>query len=91
ETVPATGVFTSVRASFKSASAIWLFTIIRDGDIELVAEVAESDVVRIMAGQKATISLSGSRDKLSGAVRLVSPTVDPVTRLGLVHISIDDD
>lgn len=29
-----------------------LFTIIRDGDIELVAEVAESDVVRIMAGQR---------------------------------------
>lgn len=68
-----------------------LFTLIRDGDVELVAEVAESDIVRIMAGQKATISLSGSREKLSGAVRLVSPTVDPVTRLGLVHISIDDD
>ena len=68
-----------------------LFTVIRDGDVELVAEVAESDIVRIMAGQKATISLSGSREKLSGAVRLVSPTVDPVTRLGLVHISIDDD
>lgn len=68
-----------------------LFTIIRDGDVELVAEVAESDIVRVMAGQKATISLSGSREKLSGAVRLVSPTVDPVTRLGLVHISIDDD
>ncbi|WP_416064444.1 efflux RND transporter periplasmic adaptor subunit [Rhizobium sp. ZK1] len=68
-----------------------LFTLIRDGDIELVAEVAESDIVRITAGQKATISLSGSREKLSGAVRLVSPTVDPVTRLGLVHISIDDD
>lgn len=68
-----------------------LFTVIRDGDIELVAEVAESDIVRVMAGQKATISLSGSREKLSGAVRLVSPTVDAVTRLGLVHISIDDD
>ena len=68
-----------------------LFTIIRDGDVELVAEVAESDIVRVMPGQKATVSLSGSREKLSGAVRLVSPTVDPVTRLGLVHISIDDD
>lgn len=67
-----------------------LFTVIRDGDIELVAEVAEGDIGRILAGQKATISLSGAREKLSGSVRLVSPTVDPVTRLGLVHILIDD-
>lgn len=68
-----------------------LFTIIRDNDIELVAEVGESDIIKIQAGQKATISLAGSRDKLSGSVRLVSPTVDPTTRLGLVHILIDDD
>ncbi|UWU13041.1 efflux RND transporter periplasmic adaptor subunit [Rhizobium sullae] len=68
-----------------------LFTVIRDNDIELVAEVGESDIIKIEPGQKATISLAGSRDKLSGSVRLVSPTVDPTTRLGLVHILIDDD
>ncbi|MGO4436601.1 efflux RND transporter periplasmic adaptor subunit [Rhizobium sp. RAF56] len=68
-----------------------LFTIIRDSDIELVTDVSENDITRIEPGQKATISLSGSREKLTGAVRLVSPTVDPVTRLGAVHISIDDD
>jgi HlyD family secretion protein len=68
-----------------------LFTIIRDDDIELVAEVGESDIIKIEPGQKATISLAGSRDKLTGSVRLVSPTVDPTTRLGFVHILIDDD
>lgn len=68
-----------------------LFTIIRDGDIELVTDVSETDITRIEPGQKAVITLSGSREKLSGSVRLVSPTVDPVTRLGAVHISIDDD
>lgn len=68
-----------------------LFTVIRDDDIELVAEVGESDIVKIEPGQKATISLAGSRDKLTGSVRLVSPTVDPTTRLGFVHILIDDD
>jgi HlyD family secretion protein len=68
-----------------------LFTIIRNGDVELVTDVSESDITRIMPGQKALISLSGSREKLTGSVRLVSPTVDPVTRLGAVHISIDDD
>jgi HlyD family secretion protein len=67
-----------------------LFTIIRDDKIELVAEVGETDIVKIEPGQKATLSLSGSREKLTGSVRLVSPTVDPLTRLGLVHILIDD-
>jgi HlyD family secretion protein len=68
-----------------------MFTIIRDNDIELVAEVGENDIMKIQHGQKATISLAGSREKLAGSVRLVSPTVDPTTRLGLVHILIDDD
>ncbi|MDE1996667.1 MAG: efflux RND transporter periplasmic adaptor subunit, partial [Rhizobiaceae bacterium] len=68
-----------------------LFTIIRDGDLELVAEVSESDIMKIKPGQKAEISLSGSREKLTGSVRLVSPVVDAVTRLGAVHVSIDDD
>ncbi|PZM14003.1 efflux RND transporter periplasmic adaptor subunit [Rhizobium tubonense] len=68
-----------------------LFTIIRDGEVELVVDVSESDITKIAAGQKAVISLSGSREKLTGSVRLVSPIVDAVTRLGAVHISIDDD
>ncbi|CAN7374952.1 efflux RND transporter periplasmic adaptor subunit [Rhizobium rhizogenes] len=67
-----------------------LFTIIRDSKLELVVDVSESDITKITLGQKAMISLSGSREKLSGTVRLVSPIVDSVTRLGAVHISIDD-
>ncbi|HEY0120759.1 MAG TPA: efflux RND transporter periplasmic adaptor subunit [Rhizobium sp.] len=67
-----------------------LFTIIRDSKLELVVDVSESDITKIAVGQKAMISLSGSREKLTGSVRLVSPIVDAVTRLGAVHISIDD-
>ena len=67
-----------------------LFTIIRDGGLELVVDVSESDITRITVSQKALISLSGSREKLTGSVRLVAPIVDSVTRLGAVHISIDD-
>ncbi|AYG60122.1 efflux RND transporter periplasmic adaptor subunit [Rhizobium jaguaris] len=68
-----------------------LFTIIRDSDLELVVDVSESDITKITLGQKALILLSGSREKLTGSVRLVAPIVDAVTRLGAVHISIDDD
>jgi len=67
-----------------------LFTIIRNSQLELVVDVSESDITKISIGQKARISLSGSREKLAGTVRLVAPIVDSVTRLGAVHISIDE-
>ncbi|NRP86472.1 Macrolide export protein MacA [Ensifer adhaerens] len=67
-----------------------LFTIIRDSQLELVVDVSESDITKIATGQKALISHSGSREKLSGTVRLVAPVVDSVTRLGAVHITIDE-
>ena len=67
-----------------------LFTVIEDGALELVADVAEGDILRIKTGQKAKIALAGSRDALPGSVRLISPTIDPVTRLGTVHIALDD-
>ncbi|MFC3316609.1 efflux RND transporter periplasmic adaptor subunit [Rhizobium rosettiformans] len=68
-----------------------LFTVIRDGQIELVADVPETDILRLKAGQKAEVSVAGSDRPLSGSVRLVSPVIDPVTRLGAVHIALDDD
>ncbi|MGG6896904.1 MULTISPECIES: efflux RND transporter periplasmic adaptor subunit [Rhizobium] len=67
-----------------------LFTIIRNSQLELVVDVSESDITKIAIGQKARISLSGSREKLAGTVRLVAPIVDSVTRLGAVHVSIDE-
>lgn len=68
-----------------------LFTIIRDGEIELVADVSESAILRLEEGQDALITVAGSSAALTGKVRLVSPVIDPVSRLGSVHIAIDDD
>ncbi|KPF46449.1 efflux RND transporter periplasmic adaptor subunit [Rhizobium sp. G187] len=68
-----------------------LFTIIRDGQIELVADVPEGAILRLKEGQKATITVAGSSTTLSGSIRLVSPVIDAETRLGSVHIAIDDD
>lgn len=68
-----------------------LFTVIRDGQIELVADVPEVQILRLKPGQKAAISVAGSTQPLMGFVRLVSPVVDPVSRLGAVHIALDDD
>ncbi|MCM2473204.1 efflux RND transporter periplasmic adaptor subunit [Rhizobium sp. CG5] len=68
-----------------------LFTIIRDGEIELVADISETDMLRITVGQKAIVKVAGASQALSGSVRLISPTVDATTRLAAVHIAIDDD
>ena len=68
-----------------------LFSVIKDGAIELVADLSETDIQKIEAGQKALVTIAGGRTTIEGRVRLVSPTVDPTTRLGLVHIIIDDE
>ncbi|OHV84493.1 efflux RND transporter periplasmic adaptor subunit [Rhizobium sp. LCM 4573] len=68
-----------------------LFSVIKDGAIELVADLSETDIQKIKAGQKAIVTIAGGRTTIEGKVRLVSPTVDPTTRLGLVHIVIDDE
>lgn len=68
-----------------------LFTIIQDGALELVADVSESDILPIKPGQKAMIALAGSTVQVEGEVRMVSPTIDPATRLGSVHVAIKDE
>ena len=68
-----------------------LFTIIKDGAIELVADLSESDLPKIKLGQTAMVTIAGGRTKVEGKVRLISPTVDATTRLGAVHIVIDDE
>ncbi len=56
-----------------------LFTIIRDDAIELVADLSETDIQKIKVGQAASVTVAGGTKPIEGKVRLVSPTVDPVT------------
>ena len=67
-----------------------LFTVIRDGALELVADLSERDIRKIEPGQKAIVSIAGGTGTIEGEVRLVSPTVDPVSRLGFVRIDVDE-
>lgn len=73
-----------------SGSGSPLFTVIRDGEIELKADVAEDGVLKLAPGQKATVTLAGGAATLSGKVRLVEPTLDPQSRLGHVYIRFDE-
>lgn len=73
-----------------SAAAESLFRIIKDGEVELAAEVPEFYMPKLAPGQKAKVSVAGVGER-EGKVRLVSPEVDPQTRLGRVRILLGDD
>lgn len=66
-----------------------MFVITRDAALELRADVAEIDLLRLEPGQKATLRAVGTTDPLSGTVRLVEPAIDPITRLGRARITLD--
>lgn len=73
-----------------SGAASPLFTVIRDGEIELKADVSEDGILKLALGQKATVTLAGGAAKLTGRIRLIEPTLNPDSRLGRVYIRFDE-
>ncbi|SOE18520.1 HlyD family secretion protein [Hoeflea halophila] len=74
-----------------SAGAGPLFTIIRDGELELRADIAEADMHRVAEGQKVLVHLIGAERPIEATIRLVDPTLNTTTRLGMARIEIADD
>jgi HlyD family secretion protein len=66
-----------------------MFVITRDAALELRADVSETDIMRLAPGQTARLNAIGKAEALDGTVRLVEPTIDPLTRLGRARISVD--
>lgn len=65
-----------------------MFVIEKDGALELWADVAEADILRLTPGQTAELKGVGTPAGLTGTVRLVEPVIDSLTRLGRARISI---
>ncbi|HXF54012.1 MAG TPA: efflux RND transporter periplasmic adaptor subunit [Hyphomicrobiaceae bacterium] len=90
---PAAGLISRRNArigGLASGAADPMFRIIADGEIELDAEVPETELAKLKIGQKALITIAGVGE-VEGKVRLVSPEVDRTTRLGRVRIFLGDD
>lgn len=64
-----------------------LFRIVRDGRMELDAELPETDLGVVKAGMPASIT-SEQVGRADGAVRIVTSEVDPQTRLGVARIAL---
>ena len=90
-TAPVSGVVLerTVRPGDMSAigGATPWFRLARDGEIELNAQLSETDLARIKPGQHAQVTLP-SGVVVPGVVRLVSPQIDPQTKLGAVRVHL---
>jgi HlyD family secretion protein len=73
-----------------SAAGAAMFTVVRDNAMEMRADVSEQDLLRLRPGQIAHLTAVEGEAPITGQVRLVEPTIDPVTRLGTARIQIDD-
>lgn len=76
------------------APGVELFRIVRDGRLELDAQVPETELPLVRAGQAATIvsdqtGAAGETSETRGRVRIVTPEVDGQSRLGLARVALE--
>jgi len=64
-----------------------LFRMVRDGRLELDAQVPERELPSVRAGMSAVIT-SDQVGETSGTVRIVTSEVDPQTRLGIARVAL---
>lgn len=67
------------------------FRIIEGGAVELQADVVDATLARFETGQSVRVSTTGAEEPLHGTIRLISPEVDPATRLGEVRVALPLD
>lgn len=67
-----------------------LFRIVRDGRLELDAQVPETELALVRAGQTAVVS-SDQVGETTGRVRIVTSEVNADNRLGIARISLAND
>lgn len=65
-----------------------LFRMAKGGEMEMLAQLAESDLQRVRSGTRATVTPVGTNLQIAGQVWQVSPVVNPDTRQGTVRIAV---
>jgi HlyD family secretion protein len=91
---PTAGVISKrmVRVGRVVGSGDMLFGMVRDGILELDAEIPDRLLARVQPGQHARLSVLGADgEPVIGTVRAVAPIVDPATRNGITHIRAPAD
>ena len=65
-----------------------LFLIAQGGEMELMAQLSESDLAKISTGVSAQIVPVGTEKTFAGQVWQISPTIDPQSRQGMARIAL---
>jgi HlyD family secretion protein len=74
-----------------SATGEPLFRMLREGLVELEAEISELDMPNLKLEQAVQVNVAGVSLPVKGVLRLISPEIDKTTRLGRVRISLDKE
>ncbi len=74
-----------------SAGSQPLFTIAQGGQMELLAQVGESDLAKLNAGVEAQVMPVGSDKAFTGQIWQIEPTIDPQTRQGIARVALAYD
>ncbi|HEY4545625.1 MAG TPA: efflux RND transporter periplasmic adaptor subunit [Pedomonas sp.] len=81
----------TVEVGQTATQGVVLFRVAKDGKVELRGEVAEQDMPSLKVGQKASVRITGVDRAFEGKVWLLSPTIDPKSRLGSVRVALTPD
>jgi multidrug efflux pump subunit AcrA (membrane-fusion protein) len=79
----------AVVGAMASARAEPLFMIVTQGELELAAEIPAKRFSSISVGQPVSVRIIGVPE-FSGRLRFAAASVDPVTQLGQIRISLGD-
>jgi len=71
-----------------SAGSGPLFVMAQGGEMEMNAQVSESDLARMSIGQTATITPVGTAESYEGQIWQLSPTIDGQSRQGTASIAL---
>jgi RND family efflux transporter MFP subunit len=74
-----------------SSASGTLFRMAKGGEMEMRAQLAESDLVTLRAGARAKVTPVGEARSFEGQVWQVSPVIDPTTRQGIARIALSYD
>ncbi|TAG27864.1 MAG: efflux RND transporter periplasmic adaptor subunit [Burkholderiales bacterium] len=88
-TAPDSGVISARNAAVGAVvgSGAELFRMVRQGRLEWRAEVTSNEIAKIKPGAPVSVT-AASGATVNGKVRIIAPTVDPVTRNALVYVDI---
>jgi HlyD family secretion protein len=89
---PADGIISRRTArvgSIASSMAEPLFRLIKDGTVELEADVAETTLSRLAVAMRADVTPAGQDKPVGATVRLIAPEITRASRLGRVRIQLE--